>query len=143
MPSDPLALRFAGGLFPNREEDELVAYVPVDIEDELVLLQSLAGQLQFPGYFGYNWDALWDCLCDFTWSSQRKILIKHEGLPSGLTEEGLQIYLRILNDAVVDWQSERTAWHCREWGQLLHELEVVFPAECRAEIERLLQAYPW
>ena len=124
----------------SREQDELVAYMPVDIEDGEVLLQSLAGQLQFPGYFGYNWDALWDCLCDFSWTTKRKIVIVHEGLPTGLSEEELGIYLELINDAVADWKSERSIQHAREWGQLLHELEVIFPVECRAEIERLLQA---
>lgn len=122
MPSNPLSVRFADGLFPHREQDELVAYVPVDIEDGEVLLQSLAGQLQFPGYFGYNWDALWDCICDFSWTTKRKIFIVHEGLPAGLSKEELEIYLEILNDAVADWKSERSIQHAREWGQLIHEL---------------------
>ena len=135
MPSNPLSVRFADGLFPRREPVELVAYVPADIEDGEVLLQSLAGQLQFPGYFGYNWDALWDCICDFSWTTKRKIVIVHEGLPAGLFEEELEIYLEILNDAVADWKSERSIQHAREWGQLLHELEVIFPVECRAEIK--------
>ena len=140
MSSDPIALRIADGLFPHREEDELVAYVPVDMEDGLVLLRCLAGQLQFPGYFGHNWNALWDCLCDFSWTTKRKIFIVHEGLPVGLSEEELRIYLDILNRAVADWKSERSVQHACEWGQLLHELEVTFPEECHAEIERLLQA---
>ena len=140
MRADRLALRFADGLFPHREQDKLVAYVPVDIEDGEALLQSLAGQLQFPGYFGYNWNALWDCIRDFSWTTKRKIVIVHEGLPAGLSEEELEIYLEILNAAVADWKSERSIQHACEWGQLLHELEVIFPVECRVEIEQLLQS---
>ena len=32
------------------------------------LLRTLATSLEFPDYFGMNWDALVDCLQDFTWS---------------------------------------------------------------------------
>ena len=141
MPSASIALNFSNDLSPDRNEDALVACVPVDIKDSSALLDSLARQLQFPGYFGYNWDALWDCIRDFHWTTIRKIVIIHEGLPAGLTEEEVQIYLDILNDAVAEWRSEGQ----RRWSRYLgaphfHELEVIFPVECRAEIERILQA---
>jgi len=39
------------------------------------LLAQLADQLRFPEYFGYNWDALYDCLSDLAWEPGAKIII--------------------------------------------------------------------
>jgi hypothetical protein len=35
-----------------------------DLRDEQAVFQEFAAQLQFPGYFGRNWDAVVDCLDD-------------------------------------------------------------------------------
>ena len=43
---------------------------PVDlrgVEDKEALLERLAQALGFPDWFGGNWDALEDCLCDLSW----------------------------------------------------------------------------
>jgi RNAse (barnase) inhibitor barstar len=37
------------------------------IETEEDLFSAVATALQFPGYFGRNWDALDECLRDMTW----------------------------------------------------------------------------
>ena len=40
--------------------------VPVGIKTKQDLLASIDAGLSFPDYFGNNWDALWECICDFT-----------------------------------------------------------------------------
>ncbi len=43
---------------------------PVDlrgVDDKEALLERLAQALGFPEWFGGNWDALEDCLCDLSW----------------------------------------------------------------------------
>jgi hypothetical protein len=35
--------------------------------DKETLLRNLAAALQFPDWFGHNWDALEDCLADLSW----------------------------------------------------------------------------
>lgn len=65
------------------------------------LLARFAEALQFPDWFGQNWDALADCLSDLSWlqgSPPRILLI--EGL-SG-REEALPILFEILEQAVSD-----------------------------------------
>jgi len=36
------------------------------------LLRSLYYLLWFPGYFGFNWNALEDCLSDLDWINEKK-----------------------------------------------------------------------
>ncbi|WP_076520257.1 barstar family protein [Achromobacter sp. MFA1 R4] len=105
-----------------------VFYVRVDpnlsISDEL--LKSLYYLLWFPGYFGFNWDALYDCLRDLAWIPYRKLVLVHEALPS-LPEEDLKVYLEILRDSALDWGGDQE-----------HELEVFFRSADRRRVEKLL-----
>jgi hypothetical protein len=106
--------------------DALVARVGADIQTEQQLLECLYEQLAFPRYFGFNWNALFDCLRDFHWIDRKKIMIIHEELPK-LPAEDLKIYLEILRDAVSDWKPEEV--HC---------LEVVFNDSARTHIANLI-----
>jgi hypothetical protein len=66
------------------------------------LFEALYYLLWFPGYFGFNWNALSDCLKDFSWIKERDIVLVHDGLPK-LDDSDLKIYLEVLRDAVNDW----------------------------------------
>jgi RNAse (barnase) inhibitor barstar len=39
--------------------------------DKTTLLHALYQSCQFPAYFGFNWDALLDCLSDFGWHAAK------------------------------------------------------------------------
>ena len=138
----PLELRFATRPSSARQANVLTVSLPAGIADKHALLQLLVDQLKpkGPGHFSYSWDTLWSLLVDNRWGDTlRKITLVHEALPAGLGPAELQTYLRLLNDAVVECHSERLIEHARICGLLLHKLEVIFPPECRAEIEGLLQ----
>jgi hypothetical protein len=92
------------------------------------LLKSLYYQLWFPGYFGFNWNALYDCLCDFHWIEQRKIVIQHESLPN-IPEADLKIYLEILRDSVADWSDHD-----------MHQLEVIFNERDRGRVNNIMSS---
>lgn len=148
MSADVTALTFAAGAGQDTPESALVARLPIGLAGVggswFTLIATLAEQLRFPAYFGYNVSALWDCLCDLHWVTEHKVIIVHEELPPGIPAEGLRTYLNLLIDAVMEWRSERAARRARELGQPLHELEVIFPAEWRWYIERLLETNgPW
>ncbi|URO01542.1 barstar family protein [Leclercia adecarboxylata] len=96
----------------------------IDLTDEF--LRSLYYVLWFPGYFGFNWDALYDCLCDLSWLPCRKIVLLHDSLPQ-IPKLDLEIYFGILRDAVLDWKNNEE-----------HELEVVLLNSDRHAIEKLL-----
>ena len=83
-------------------EVEYVAYLP-KVEGENGLFRKLGDILTFPNYFGENWNALFDCLRDFSWISKKGITLVHEEIPV-LSEEQLRMYFDVLFSAVNDWK---------------------------------------
>ena len=82
--------------------------------------------LNLPGYFGLNWDALYDCLRDFHWIEQHKIVIIHDQFPL-LKQSDAAMYLSVLHDTVLDWKSGEE-----------HSLEVIFDAHDHENIRSLM-----
>ncbi|AIR07376.1 MULTISPECIES: barstar family protein [Cedecea] len=90
------------------------------------LLNSIYYLLWFPGYFGFNWNALEDCLSDFCWITEKKIIIVHDRLPN-IPSDDLKVYLEILMDVAMDWM-----------GHEQHVLEVIFQEKDRENIKKIL-----
>jgi RNAse (barnase) inhibitor barstar len=111
--SDPAGFRFLDDVSEFKDDDALVARVDAGVGTKQRLLRLLAEQLAFPGYFGFNWDALYDCLSELP----GPVVILHEDLPLRTAAER-RIYLGVLRDAA--------------------DLTAVFPAACRRQITRLL-----
>lgn len=80
----------------------------------MALFEELYDILKLPGYFGFNWDALYDCLCDFHWIEAHQIIIAHNVLPD-LSTNDFKTYLGVLHDATEMWGSNKE-----------HSLEVRF-----------------
>lgn len=92
------------------------------------LFQALYQLLWLPGYFGFNWDALDECLTDLSWMPYKRVVLEHTGLPK-IPEADLKIYLEILRDSVLDWKQGDE--HC---------FEVVFNAKDREKVIDLLRS---
>jgi RNAse (barnase) inhibitor barstar len=107
------------------QADSLVAEVPRGIADAKQLLDVLYRQLGLPGYFGFNWNALSDCLRGFHWVKQRNVVIIHQDVPA-LTGADLVNYAEVLDECVRSWKPSEE-----------HRLVVVFPQSCREKIEQL------
>ena len=110
----------------------LVADMPAGIATKDVLLEELYQRLQFPDYFGGNWDALWECIRDLSWLSDGPVVIKHRDVPLTGDVAGQKKYLSILRDTVE-----------KKWtvpGQRLRELVVVFLAESQERVAWLLRS---
>lgn len=111
---------------PEAGPNVYVASLPMGIARSSALLEALYVELQLPGYFGFNWDALSDCLRDLHWMKQRTVVLRHGDLPH-LPEAELRIYLDVLSEAVASWGAEEE-----------HSLAVSFPRDVRRNLERVL-----
>ena len=123
---------FSGGLFFGPPEAmpgsaALLAEIPASIRSKQKLLRVLAEQLQFPAYFGYNWDALEECLQDLSWVPAGNVQIRHRDLPLPPGSPDRQTYLQILRTATACWNDLGSrAMLCQ------------FPAEAESEVQSLL-----
>lgn len=80
---------------PDKDVGVLVR-VPFGITDKYELLKSLGTQLRLPEYFGFNWDALDECLADLSWLEKEPIVIWHDDLPLSSNSKESTQYVRIL-----------------------------------------------
>lgn len=108
---------------------------PADLEVQIdgsrltkeALLATLSDGLDFPSYFGNNWDALEDLLNDLSWLKERRIALRHTSLPTSMSDEDLATYLSVLSLAAEAWG-----------GRSTHELIVAFPLAARTVVQRML-----
>ncbi|MCE0540199.1 barstar family protein [Kineosporia rhizophila] len=71
------------------------------------LFDEFSAALQFPWYFGENWDALGDCLADLDWIPQQTghvLMIKEPELVLGQDDEAqFDVLLDVLRMVTVEW----------------------------------------
>ncbi|WP_103669816.1 barstar family protein [Pseudanabaena sp. BC1403] len=81
-----------------------------EIRDKQSFLQKVAEVMRFPDYFGYNWDALEECITDLDWCpAARYILIyDYPEVFSKAEPEEWKIANDILRSAVEYWQGKDT-----------------------------------
>ena len=74
--------------------------------DKQALMQRLARALEFPRWFGGNWDALEDCLADLSWSkSGGHVLLIEAAVDLPADERG--ILIDILASAATSWAERK------------------------------------
>jgi RNAse (barnase) inhibitor barstar len=93
----------------KRESDTLVAVIDCgdahSINDFYVQIQK---GLKLPAYFGKNLDALYDCLCDFSWLDVREVhvvLRDYDAFLAKETKSKRWDILAVLNDAAAEWKA--------------------------------------
>ena len=91
------------------------------------LISELAIKLNFPKYFSYNWDSLYDCLRDLSWIEARSITIVHSDLPK-LNDIDLKIYLEVLMDSLNEWIDDD-----------IHDFYIFFPKKYFKKIDILME----
>lgn len=79
------------------------------------LLTEHARALDFPDYFGHNWDALEECLTDLEWLPAKGyiLLITNAGCVLPDDEEEYETFLEILRDAGEAWGSGQAGMGAR------------------------------
>jgi hypothetical protein len=101
-----------------------VVRIPRGITRKRKLLAALAAALQFPDYFGHNWDALAECLGDLSWLENAKtVCLVHGDLPCADNRETLDVYLDVLRNRLKEKQKDGVA------------LRVFFPAAFAAALK--------
>lgn len=111
---------------PKAGDDTFVGVLAKGISDVTALFDALFNILLLPGYFGFNWNALSDCLRDFHWFNEKTIILVHEEVPQLLNDD-LWEYLDVLHECVKDWGDDEK-----------HEFIVMFPDDCRDQIVNML-----
>ncbi len=86
-----------------------------EINTKEELFRKLFKNLKLPDYFGFNWDALSDCLRDLHWIKEQGVVLVHDEVPL-LNEEDFNKYIKTLIYSAEDWKEGEK-----------HYLEVVFP----------------
>ena len=119
--------------------DSFVLQIPLGIQSKMELLAALSNTGKFPSYFGKNWDALFDCLRDFSWISQKQIVILHSDLPLSGNAQECQIYLETLQTSIKDWADRPTQSQLPSESRSIinHKLIVVFPIANQNDVLRI------
>jgi len=73
--------------------------------DKAALMERVARALEFPQWFGRNWDALEDCLTDLSWAKAEGHVLIVEGA-GDLPKDDLGVFTDVLQSAAAYW-SER------------------------------------
>jgi hypothetical protein len=129
-PKLPVGFRFVDNPAAWADVDACVVRIPRGVRSKRDLLAEYVDQLRLPKYFGWNWDALDECLRDLHWlPDAQRVALVHEGLPLHRGARGRRTYVQLLRDAVAAWAAGDE-----------HELIVVFPIQLREEIADLLSA---
>jgi hypothetical protein len=70
------------------------------------VLHAFAEAAHFPDWFGANWDALADALCDLSWREAKGyvLLLRNARTTLGLSAHDREIALDILADTTVYWR---------------------------------------
>ncbi|MEU7035545.1 barstar family protein [Streptomyces sp. NPDC046237] len=93
-----------------------------DMSDEVSAFQQLYEKLKFPDYFGWNWNALYDCLRDLQWLPSDHHILIIESAESVLSEDetAREMFFRTLWRAGRQWSYVK-----RPEGVTLSRLSVV------------------
>ena len=91
------------------------AFVRIDLhgcEEKEAVLARIAQALDFPDWFGRNWDALADCLDDLSWrpASGYVLLLDHSHDWKQADPVGFDVLLEIGNEVAARWAEHGIAF---------------------------------
>lgn len=82
-----------------------LSFAIIPISEKTELMQTIAKALGFPDWFGGNWDALEDCLTDFSWREAAGHVLVFEG-SRGLAQDDAGILIDVLTAAAEFWAGQ-------------------------------------
>ena len=123
-PALPRGLVFLDEPAEFRDPAALVVRLPAEIRSKQKRLAVFADKLQFPGYFGWNWDAFEECLNDLSWLPAGKgVAIVHRDMPFGSGGKNRGVYLSSLADALAKSGTDSA-----------RPLQIIWPSEFRDQV---------
>lgn len=108
----------------NKELRSKIVVIKEDIQNKRELFDLYSTQLNFPEYFGKNWDALYDCMIDLSWINEDIIIIIHNDIPLENNTFEKNKYIQLLIDVLSFWDNKNN-----------HLLKIAFPKVFESEIE--------
>jgi RNAse (barnase) inhibitor barstar len=93
-----------------------------EIRDKDLFLKQTAAALNFPEYFGNNWDAFADCLTDMSWHEATGFVILYDGFDA-LAEHSptdFDTALDIFKESSEFWRSQGKAVFVLLRGKSMH-----------------------
>jgi len=100
MPQEVPGIVFFDEVEGFRDAHAQMVQLPAGASKEQ-LMAAFAGALKLPAYFGFNWDALEECLRDRLEAAQHLVVV-HKDLPLAESPEDQRTYLRLLRDLARD-----------------------------------------
>lgn len=83
---------------------------PATAKDTCAWLAEAGKTLAFPGHFGANFDALYDCLCDQECLAQAQLVLFIHDIRA-LGEESCDVLIAVLQAAADEWREQgRALW---------------------------------
>jgi RNAse (barnase) inhibitor barstar len=78
------------------------------------MLRAIGSAMHFPDWYGANFDALMDCLCDLDWRTAAgyTIILEHCDPVHGLAEDDFVTVLDIFARAATEWREQNTPLWC-------------------------------
>ncbi|MFM6908074.1 MAG: barstar family protein, partial [Dolichospermum sp.] len=82
------------------------------INNKQTFLTQAAEAMEFPTYFGHNWDAFDECITDLTWCPAQRyvILYDHADIFAQAEPTQYQIALDIFNSAKEYWEANNISF---------------------------------
>lgn len=78
------------------------------------MLKAIGTAMAFPEWFGYNWDALLDCLADLGWRPAEGyvVILEHCDGIHGHAEADFVQTLQVFENAANEWREQGIAFWC-------------------------------
>src|SRR6185437_1121817 len=100
----PIGFQFVADPAAWNDASARVVRLHRSVRSKRALLAEYAQQLSLPNYFGWNWDALEECLRDLHWLPDvKRVALVHEGIPLRHGSLGRRTYVQLLNGAASAW----------------------------------------
>lgn len=80
--------------------DSGLSMVKIRARGKEALLKEIAAALEFPSWFGHNWDALEDCLSDLSWHDAAGYLLVFDQAEPG---DELGVLIDVLRSSAEYW----------------------------------------